>query len=606
MSDSVLRRIEDKLNTLIPKAQWLLSNYSSAGTRPCPPCVGGEKTAEAAATAPVFTVLDPEYWPFRDDETSVSFRQKLRQPEFIHFFESQGLGSFLKVVKVNPSLTANMIRVTIVGKGKIFKTLPENAVNFGKSETLKPLLVYTPETYVESLQKQSDFNEARFLTINAFIKKLILTNLDIYKPFLEMDKTMFAHLYAVFQNLYKCLQAGGCNSNEVLQKYLISKNLKDAEQETANITVEAKEYFKSGPYQQRQARRQAHQTYTGNLKYEPFEDFNEWNWVENDLKAAQVYYAQPERSNPDLYPFLTLEDWKNEFHMRTGGPMTTRNESLAAAKHYRDSGTTDETYPQKTLKEWNDARIENEGSRVILPSRVMPQTPDWCFVALTSLFTRHPYVINYFINNQAPIEIPNHVSKNLLTRQGSKNGIDASVAKNELSGKVIFAVLLNFVTTCKPLETVLPQILAGEITDPSSYDLFAAYLKQKPLPETPAEFMQQPQQAVPTTRPNVTASETTLPSLETLPETVGSTSVAATPRLNSLERLKLQQREPTLRQQLEQRSRLEPVTEEYGTVTKPLDTYKSVSKSDFGGLPLHRRHKSTRRHYTKSPIRPFY
>ena len=609
MSDLALRRIEDKLNALIPKAEWLLSNYSSAGTGPCPPCAGEEAAAE---TVPVFTLLDEEYWPFRDDETSLIFLQKLKQPEFIHFFKSQGLEKFHGMVKINPALTAANLRLMILGTGKQFKTSPENLVDFGTSETAKPLLVYTPETYVQLLQNPSkDLEEERFEAINVFIKQLIFQNLDVYKPF-AMDKTKFANLYAIFQNLYKVLQGGGCNSNKVYQNYLISKNIKDAAEETANIKAAAKQYFdidRNLKYQARQRKRRKSIRYVideDSQKYEPFEDFNEWNWVENDLNAAQLYYAQSARNNLDLYPFSSFQEWKNEFDMRTGGPMTTRNESLAAAKHYRDGGGINETYPQETLKEWNDTKIASEGPRVILPSKEIPQTPDWCFVALTSLFTQHPYVINYFKNKETPIEIPDHVSKTLLKKQSSVTKKDANEARNELSGKVIFSVLLNFVTTYKPLEALLPQIIAGEITDPSSYDLFAAYLQQKPLPKTPPEFMQ-PQQADTATQPYVTASEETLPSSEIIPNPVGSTSTVV-PKLNSLQLKELKEKGPTLAKQLKQlrqpQATIEIETE--GKESKPLTSYTSPSSPDFGGLRLRRRRKPTRRHYTKSPIRPFY
>jgi hypothetical protein len=628
MSESRLRRIEEKLNALIPKAQWLLSNFSSAGTgpcAPCPPCVAGETPATAVAVTE-FTPLDPEFWPFLDNETSTNFKTKLKQPEYIHFFTSQKLDRYLKMMKAGADLPASAIRLLILSQTKkVFKTRPENKVELGKSETVKPLLVFTPETYVNFLQNPlNNIDENAFVRITNFFKKLLKNNNTTYKPFQDMKTKDFDDLYTVFQNLYQSLQAGGCNENKLVQDYFIQKKEKDAREATEKITADAKAYFNivtNTNYQQRQENREQGKPYKFALKqYEPFENFDEWNWVQNALKAAESYYAQSERENPELYPFTTFQEWKNEFDSRTGGPITTQAESLAAAKHYRDGGSINETYLQRTLKDWNDARIAAEGPRVIVPSEEIPQTPEWCFVALTSLFTQHPYVINYFKENRIPIEIPKEVGRNLQQKKVSQDRVVANAANDTLSGKVIFSVLLNFVTTYEPLQANLASILAGGLTDPTSYDLFAAYLKQKPLPETPPENMAAPEKQA-----------QTIPSSGTLPETMG-------PKLNSLQRKQQLEEEEKSRQlqaarkpqtaaelkksrpvgnaqsmlaQLRSRGEVAPVTDTYGQADALIERYSQNTTSRTGGLRKHgrkstQRRNSNRRRYAKSPLHPFF
>lgn len=642
MSESRLRRIEEKLNALIPKAVWLLSNYNSVVTgpcAPCPPCVAGE-TPAAAETVPAesvatFTPLDPEVWPFHDDETPKSFKEKLKKPEYIHFFTSLGFENLLNLARITPTMTASILRGIMSTRSKNFKTLPENQAIGGKLQTAKQtLLYYTPETYLQKLKKVSGntLDENLFVRINNFITKLVTENDVYYKPFQEMNKKVFADLYAVFLNLYQSLQAGGCNTNKTIQKHLNDKQINDAKEDTKKITDDARHYLnvQNSRYQRRLRQRQAG-NFTAQLEdapYVPFENFDEWNWVENDLKAAEAYYAQSERENSDLYPFSTFEEWKHEFDSRTGGVMTTRAESLAAAKHYREGGSINETYPQGTLKEWNDARIAAEGPRVILPSKEMPQTPDWCFVALTSLFTQHPYVVNYFQDNRTPNEIPAQVSQRLIKLKDNPNPEVAKNATSELLGKVIFSVLLNFVTTYEPLQANLASILAGEITDPSSYNLFAAYLDQTQLPETAPENMAPPQEQT-----------QTVPTSETLPETIA-------PKLNSLQRMQLREEQEKTRQQeaikkLATAARLKvapivadeitdpsaakkPVTSIFEEIRNRGQTQPAIEANArrdakiskyggyAGGLRKHgrknksHRRKSTRRPYANSPLHPFY
>jgi len=593
MSDLALRRIEDKLNTLIPKAQWLLSNYSSAGTGPCPPCVGGETTAEAAATAPVFTALDPDYWPFQDNENPNP--KTLQRPEYVHFFKSQGLDKFLQQLKIlAPATVRHSIEAQVQKK---FKTKPDNVQTTEQyvKGAKGAVIVFTPETWSTNVFPYSEETKNFLLKLKVLNALLLSKTPQVYKPFNKLQDKMFENLQIVLQNMNNVLKSKGCQTNQFLLTAAQTKSEENAKSETETIINEARAFFSTAhgsPYIARQeARRKGIAQFAGPSKYAPFNDFEEWNWVANDLEAAKSFYNNSRRNDGVLYgyPFETFELWEKDLAKRSGGLQTTREQSLAAAKHYAEGGGVDDTYQEATLQDWNNARIAKEGPRSIAPLPISGNTDEWCKVELTNLFQNHPYV-NYYVVSK-PTNLPKEIStQEAKTLQSTAPEPSTNSANLQtLFGKVIYSALLNFVTTYEPLQALLPQIIAGEITEPSSCDLFATYCKQTPLPETPAEYMPPVDRATTTKKASLKASAPppppgTRPSTPPPPESAVFPPPPSAPYPQP------------------------PSTPPLRPITPPL----LPATGTLGGMRLRRRanksrrHKPTRRHYTKSPIRPFY